>query len=483
MNAKQYEEWTRFYDPNNLELLYLSNVLCNHYKVVLNDPLDIWNGKKVLEIGCGTGRFTERIIDRISLLYGIDPDKERLDILNSKLCKYKDKITTFDKTLYELIDDTFMWEKFDIIVFSWSWAYIDENNDNYEKRITIDTAINCLKPEGAILVTMVVDGDYEKLCNDIRRDYSLDTYSDDLERNKKSISLLHRICALDDSIPSTYFELEFDFKTIENAAKQIENDVGFSVEDINTKYLKGKTRFSDVVECVLVKYKEHKRMVLNYKLCDGSSDCEAQKVCYFKKTGAIITIDVKGKNRLTVLQHLCVGCGLCTGICELFSSHRTWSEYYEKLRSIEKLKENNDYMDDFYYGTSSGSPNKIIKKIADCIDLFEKNDIIILEVVDSDKYASSFDSVRIIDLIGRTCFERYYYKFIIKDIGENERERLLDVLNVSRIEPPFLIAKKNKNKKIILSGHFNVKYEKDNRSYDTKIEDIREKLESLMEDE
>ena len=109
--------------------------------------------------------------------------------------------------------------------------------------------------------------------------------------------------------------------------------------------------------------------------------------------------------------------------------------------------------------------------------------IVVLEVVDSDKYASSFDSVRIIDLIGRTYFERYYYKFIIKDISENERERLFDVLKVSRTEPPFLIAKKNEDKKIILSGHFNVKYEKDNRSYDTKIKDIREKLKSLMEDE
>ena len=51
MNGIKYAEWASHYDPENLEIKFLHT----HGINFLNS--------RVIEVGCGTGRFTKRIIN------------------------------------------------------------------------------------------------------------------------------------------------------------------------------------------------------------------------------------------------------------------------------------------------------------------------------------------------------------------------------------------------------------------------------------
>ena len=154
MFASEYAKWAKHYDPQNKEMECLrKNGICFH-------------GASVLEIGCGTGRFTERIADNCESITCVDPDEEATIYLRSSISN--PQIQVFAGTLesIELSPSTY-----DYIVFSWSFYQIP----NQQKVLSL--ARRYLKPEGKVVVIQAFSGEYEETIACLYRHYkSIDAY-------------------------------------------------------------------------------------------------------------------------------------------------------------------------------------------------------------------------------------------------------------------------------------------------------------------
>lgn len=157
-DAEKYCQWCKHCDNEKIELIELQRISG------ANNSL--WGGKRVLEIGCGTGRFTLQILEKVKEIVAIDPDEQRVDILNRELSLRSDgnKCRTFKtklEDLYEHKNSTLLPNSFDIVVFSWSWSFIQNPQ---EILLIID---ELLSKNGIIIATMVVGGSYESFIDDI----------------------------------------------------------------------------------------------------------------------------------------------------------------------------------------------------------------------------------------------------------------------------------------------------------------------------
>jgi ubiquinone/menaquinone biosynthesis C-methylase UbiE len=77
-----------------------------------------WRGKRVLEVGCGNGRLTQRLIKfGVDKIIAFDPEAKSIRAARKDLPeKYKDRVT------YRVGNAEHVKQKpnqFDIIVFSW----------------------------------------------------------------------------------------------------------------------------------------------------------------------------------------------------------------------------------------------------------------------------------------------------------------------------------------------------------------------------
>lgn len=143
-----YNEWAEYYDPENTEMQIVSSLVD-------------FCGKNVLEIGCGTGRFTKRLSRVSEYILAIDNDIETID--------YAINYSSRDNIEYKFCDacslDTLNIEnKFDIVVYSWSMNYISN------RKKTLQQAVNCLRPDGKIIVMYTALGEYESLLKTVRED-------------------------------------------------------------------------------------------------------------------------------------------------------------------------------------------------------------------------------------------------------------------------------------------------------------------------
>ncbi len=83
----------------------------------LHDYAD-FNGKRVLEIGCGDGRLTWRYADRVAHAVAIDPKAEDIEIAIADCpAEVRNKIEFRVARLEELSRPV---EKFDLALLSWS---------------------------------------------------------------------------------------------------------------------------------------------------------------------------------------------------------------------------------------------------------------------------------------------------------------------------------------------------------------------------
>ena len=139
MNGIQYEKWSRHYDPEYKELQILEKHNIN------------FAGKKILEVGCGTGRFTARMLPQCKEITCIDPDDDALTVLKANIVDSRLKIHcgTFDIIPIPR-------GYYDYVVFSWSMYLIPEKTKN------IRLAYDCLKPGGKLIILQANSGEYEE---------------------------------------------------------------------------------------------------------------------------------------------------------------------------------------------------------------------------------------------------------------------------------------------------------------------------------
>ena len=202
MSANDYYEWSKHYDPNLLELKFLTNKGIN------------FSGKKVLEIGCGTGRFTERIFPYASEIMGIDPNESAVEICKQHLNKPSVKIYT--GTLETVVIPKCY---FDYAVFSWSMYMIDEKERN------VRLAYESLQPGGKLIVLQANSGEYEEEVSNLYRHYaSLEAYKNTY---KVLSSLISKVFGnVETGTLNTYFIFDDADQVIQKSLFFVEEEEG-----------------------------------------------------------------------------------------------------------------------------------------------------------------------------------------------------------------------------------------------------------------
>lgn len=242
MNGRKYAEWASHYDPDQLEIRCLKK-----------HKIDFAN-KRVLEVGCGTGRFTKIIIPDCEEITCIDPDESALEILRSSI--KNEKIQIICGTL-----ESFCFKSgyYDYVVFPWSFYLI------HNKIEVLGLAKRYLKSGGSIIIIQAMSGEYEKEIAHLYRRYnSIKAY----EQACKSIPLLVEEIFGNTTIDTltTYFEFDNIEQTIDCSLFFIEDEEGTLPREKDVLSLKkrlesytdanGKVIMSDIVSIVIAQKKE-----------------------------------------------------------------------------------------------------------------------------------------------------------------------------------------------------------------------------------
>lgn len=135
---EKLDDWySKFYDPENIE-----------YKKIKESISNRFNGKNdlnILEVGCGTGRVTERLSKDYSSVTAIDTNERYINYSKKKI-----KTVRFECSD---IKDFKSKEKYDVIIFSWVGLHYQSN----VKEI-LDN-VKRLNEEGSLV--LILDAYYE----------------------------------------------------------------------------------------------------------------------------------------------------------------------------------------------------------------------------------------------------------------------------------------------------------------------------------
>jgi|GEM_PF-1462138 len=248
LGSSDYNEWSSYYDKSNNEIRSIIESL-------KETP---WLNKRVLEVGCGTGRFTEKIISQVSTLTAVDIDSGHLDILKKKAAssEWGSKCKIILGELYDLAENELSDEKFDCVLFTWSWRFIYQQGkaDRVYKAVK-----KLLAPSASILSTMTIGGQWEDAIDRIVGTRESDR---EINMNRAANQYLIDILKKDgfcntDFIQTNYFE----FPSMD-VAQRLALEMSGVGDERKEKVMQilsgniggdGKVRFSDVIQCIYAK--------------------------------------------------------------------------------------------------------------------------------------------------------------------------------------------------------------------------------------
>ena len=185
MNVNKYYEWSSHYD---LEM--------NEIKHLFDQGIS-FTGKNVMEVGCGTGRFTSRIMKMAKTIEAIDPCEEAIEHCKKEFSNV-DSVTFQVATLFDYQDYK---KKYDIVVFSWSIYLVDNLLENL--KITKEI----LNDGGKVVILQANKGEYEEEVSKLYENYdSLAAYEN---ANSVLEQLLSRLfCSVRVSQLKCYFTFD-----------------------------------------------------------------------------------------------------------------------------------------------------------------------------------------------------------------------------------------------------------------------------------
>lgn len=135
-NSKEgYDKYASVYDKKNDFLNQFEG------EVILKMIRGI-DGKKVLDVGCGTGRLVKKLLERNAIVTGIDVSEEML-----KIARKKFKTSEFIEEDAEKL--SFKDDSFDIVTASFLIVHLKN------LRKFFDEAYRVLKPGGVFIVTNI----------------------------------------------------------------------------------------------------------------------------------------------------------------------------------------------------------------------------------------------------------------------------------------------------------------------------------------
>ncbi|MBI1267887.1 MAG: methyltransferase domain-containing protein [Cryomorphaceae bacterium] len=143
---KGWSDWSALYYPSDFEVKTLETHISNLAE------------SKILEIGCGDGRVTEKLKERCSSIYAIDVEKSLIE----ELAKAQGKI---DYRAMSGLDLEFEADSFDLVLYCWSLHQIKP------MKKTLEEAYRCLKKDGHLVIFgLTRKGEYDEVVEAFEKD-------------------------------------------------------------------------------------------------------------------------------------------------------------------------------------------------------------------------------------------------------------------------------------------------------------------------
>lgn len=139
-------QWNKF-SKTQLDSFTGTTISKDRLKRLCGGDLSIFNGKKVLEIGCGAGRFTEIMLEAGATVFAVDISSAVE--ANYQNCKNYPKYSVCQASVYEL---PFKYDDFDIVVC----IGVIQHTPDPEK--TISTLCKYVKPAGTLIIDHYTKG-------------------------------------------------------------------------------------------------------------------------------------------------------------------------------------------------------------------------------------------------------------------------------------------------------------------------------------
>ena len=194
--ASLYGTWVDSYDPEEKEL----SVIQKHVSLI---------GKRVLDIGCGTGRFLLRILPFVKEVIGIDSDHNSISVLKEKLHELPENEKAKVKLVCQPIEecDRNTIDQVDVVVFSWS---LNEMNRQQLWKVSV-LLLEVLKEDGHIVILQPTGGSFDKIIQQVFEDYQGKAEHKIAQSNIEQVLA----CYFDNTVR---VEIESEFCTTKDAA-------------------------------------------------------------------------------------------------------------------------------------------------------------------------------------------------------------------------------------------------------------------------
>jgi|ERR1035437_254188 arsenite methyltransferase len=126
--AEMYDKVSKYQYINGLALVNKLNVLSRH---------------KVLDVGCGTGRLTLKLVDKVDHITGIDPSIQKIEAVRRKLTKMNPGNVTFELGSSDDID-RYGEDVFDVVYLNVVFHWINDKEE------ALNNIYRVLKPGGKL---------------------------------------------------------------------------------------------------------------------------------------------------------------------------------------------------------------------------------------------------------------------------------------------------------------------------------------------